>query len=303
MPKPITPNPNDVNPLATIVIPADGDSVAIDQFWSSAIQQLANNASAATSMLAMSLTTVGSGTITIPAWARFMYYYVVGGGGGGGGGMQSGSVAGAGGSSGQVVSGLLPVVGIQTLGFSVGAPGAGGVSSEPPANGAFGGTSAITIPGVVDILAIGGGGGLGGTAGGVPQQGTFRGGGGGNNDAGGSADTYFQNATQGTGNPTPLPSEGLPIYLRRLWLNAPQEADNAPAFTGGIGGNGYGAGGGGGAASGGGGFGSGGGQGAPGWLNPLDLTVFPTAEDGASADDSRNGGDGTAGLVSLLFIG
>lgn len=297
MPKPITPNKNNVDSDAIITIPANGDPVEINQFWDPAIQQLVDNASAATALSAMSFTTPGSSTISIPAWARLMYYYLVGGGGGGGGGIAAATPAGGGGSSGCVASGILPVRGYSELIYAVGSAGFGGESSNPPANGTNGSSSHISIGGIM-IRAAHGAGGFGGYAGGSSGNGAFRGGSGGNNGAGGAADTYYAHATKGVGNPTDLPADFLPLFLRQLWINAPQTQSTAAQSVGGMGGEGYGAGGGGGA-----GTSSGGGQGAFGWLNPLDLATIPKAEDGFPASGSRNGGMGTHGLVALLFIG
>lgn len=98
--------------------------------------------------------TSGTNTWTVPEGVTEIRYLVVGGGGGGGNAYDGG--AGGGGGAGGLLRGTLPVVGIPTLGVTVGLGGSGGAADRATVPGSNGADSVL---GTITVKGGGGGGG------------------------------------------------------------------------------------------------------------------------------------------------
>lgn len=107
------------------------------------------------------LSTVGSGTFTVPANVYLLRRVRMWGGGGGGGGASNTSSAGAGGGPGAYWEGAIPVTPGQIIPYAIGAGGTAGLGGASPTAGGTGGTTSfgsyVTCPGASGGQAANGG--------------------------------------------------------------------------------------------------------------------------------------------------
>jgi hypothetical protein len=226
--------------------------------------------------------TAGNTTFVVPAGVTQLRVSVWGGGGGGGAGMNVSPYAGSGGGAGGYVESTFAVTPGQTYTITVGAGGAG-AAAQVNADGAAGGSSSFSGPGLAAALtATGGTGGQQATAGGAGVGGV------GQNGAvmrtGGSGALGDGNSSGGGG------SAG--IFLRDGVTAAPYSANSPSGLAPGtsvalspfarL---------------------SGGGGSAVGWNSPGGLGGFPGAGGGGAWGFTAfpRGGDGARGAVLVEY--